>query len=403
MGVDRPVIIAGAGVGGLTAALALHQRGIAVELYERRTEEAIRTASGSGLTLWSNASTSLGWLGLAEQLLAASEQVTGIESYDARGRVRFRMHSHRHLWPAALPSLSIGRMDLFLVLMNACADRGISIHYGQEVTDFRDCADGVEVTVAGGQQIDGVALLGADGIRSSVLTRLHGSVPAVYLGRTVYRGVVAGSQDLVAGIPQLYHDPDTGIGGGVYPIGGDRAAWTLSVEAPAGEREMPEQIPAHLTRLVRTMPAVLRERVTRTPAEAVIRTDIWYHDWHEHWGSGHVTLLGDAAHAMPNDLGQGACQAVEDGLVLADALADAVSVTAGLRAYEQRRYARVKWIREQSVRVATSPEPANRVVRRLMTGLVRLYLAMSEKQMWREMQRPPELSGLPVPVAGGTG
>ncbi len=401
MRIDRPVVIAGAGVGGLTAALALHQRGIPVEVYERRTEEAIRTAPGSGLTLWSNASTSLGWLGLAEPLLAVAEQVVGIHSYDARGRVRFRMDSHRHLWPDALPSLSIGRMDLFMVLMNACAERGIGIRYGQEVTDFRDSTDGVLVTVAGGEQISGAALVGADGIRSAVLTRLHGSVPAVYLGRTVYRGVVEGVEGLMAGTPQLYHDPGTGIGGGVYPIGGDRAAWTLSVAAPAGEREMPEEIPAHLAHLARTMPAVLHDRVVRTEARAVIRTDIWYHRWHEHWGNGHVTLLGDAAHAMPNDLGQGACQAVEDGLVLADALAAEGSVTAGLRAYEQRRYARVKWVREQSVRVATSPEPANPAVRWLMTRLVRLYLAMAEKQMWREMQRLPELTGLPVPVAGG--
>ncbi|MGA8116118.1 MAG: NAD(P)/FAD-dependent oxidoreductase [Actinocatenispora sp.] len=397
---DRPVVIAGAGIGGLTAALALHQRGLPVEVYERRTPEQIRTAPGSGLTLWSNASTSLGWLGLGEPLLAAGERVVAIHSYDAKYRVRFRMDSHKYLWPDALPSLSIGRMDLAEVLMTACQERGVPVHYGHTVAGYRDGEDGVEVKVDGVGDVAGSALIGADGVRSAVLTQLHGSVPGIYLGRTTYRGVVPGSEGVVPEIPQLFHDPASGIGGGVYPVGGDRVAWTLSTHAPAGERDTPEQTLKHARELATVLPEVLRTRVDRTPAEAILRTDIWYHEWHENWGTGHVTLLGDAAHAMPNDLGQGACQAVEDGLVLADALAAADSTDGGLRAYEQRRYERVKWVREQSVRVATAPEPENPVVRFVMGKLTRMYLSMAEKQMWTEMQRLPELSDRPAREPG---
>lgn len=398
---DRPVVVAGAGIGGLTAALALRQRDVPVEVYERRTAEQIRTAPGSGLTLWSNASTSLGWLGLAEPLLAAGERVVAIHSYDARGRVRFKMDSHKYLWPDALPSLSIGRMDLAEVLMTACQQRGINVHYGHNVAGYRDDGDGVEVKVDGVGDVSGSALIGADGVRSAVLTQLHGSVPGIYLGRTTYRGVVPGTEGVVREVPQLFHDPTTGIGGGVYPVGGDRAAWTLSIHAPAGEREgTPQETLARARKLAEVLPGVLRSCVERTPAEAILRTDVWYHEWHEDWGSGHVTLLGDAAHAMPNDLGQGACQAVEDGLVLADALATAPSVPDGLRAYEQRRHERVKWVREQSVRVATAPEPGNPVVRFVLGKLTRLYLSMAEKQMWTEMQRLPHLSDRPSQKPG---
>lgn len=397
----RPIIVAGAGVGGLTTALALARHGLPVEVYERRTAEEIRTAPGSGLTLWSNASTPLGWLGLGERLLAVAERVVEIRNFDSRGRVRFAMRTHPYIWPQALPSLSIGRMDLAAILMSACAQRGIPVHYGRRVTGYRTTGDGVEVRL-GSDAVTGSALVGADGVRSAVLTQLHGEVPGIYLGRSTYRGVCAGAADLVPEVPQLFHDETTRIGGGVYPIGGDRAAWTLSWRAPAGEREEPGREHDHAVRLARVLPALLRDRVARTPADAIIRTDIWYHEWHEKWGDGPVTLLGDAAHAMPNDLGQGACQAVEDAVVLADALAAGdlsgpAGTAAALRDYERRRHQRVKWVRQQSVQVATAAEPGNPVARWLMGRLTRLYLAIAEKKMWQEMQRLPELT-----VPGGS-
>ncbi|MFG1951743.1 FAD-dependent oxidoreductase [Micromonospora sp. NPDC048830] len=399
---SRPIIVAGAGIGGLTAALALARHGLPVEVYERRTAEEIRTAPGSGLTLWSNASTPLGWLGLGDRLLAAAERVVEIRNHDSRGRLRFSMRTHPYIWPDALPSLSIGRMDLAAILLEACAERGVPVHHGRRVTGYRNAGDGVEVLLDD-DTVAGAALVGADGVRSAVLTQLRGEVPGVYLGRTTYRGVCAGAQGLVPEVPLLFHDEETRVGGGVYPIGGDRAAWTLSWKAPAGEREQPGREHEHAVKLARVLPAVLRDRVARTPAEAIIRTDVWYHEWHEDWGDGVVTLLGDAAHAMPNDLGQGACQAVEDAVVLADALAAGDlshpdGVAAALRAYERRRYDRVRWVRQQSVQVATAAEPRTALARWAMGKLTRLYLAMAEKKMWQQMQQPPELTAHPTPA-----
>ena len=95
----RPIVVAGAGVGGLTTALALARHGLPVEVYERRTAEEIRNAPGSGLTLWSNASTPLGRLGLGDRLLAAAERVVEIRNFDSRGRIRFTMRTHPYIWP----------------------------------------------------------------------------------------------------------------------------------------------------------------------------------------------------------------------------------------------------------------------------------------------------------------
>jgi|SRR6476660_501910 len=388
----KPIVIAGAGIGGLTAALALRAHDLPVEVYDRRTAEEIRTAAGSGLTIWSNASTVLGWLGLGERLLAASAEVHAIRNSDPKGNIRFNMSTDKHRWPDSLPSVSVGRMDLAEILMGAARERGVPVHYGQAVEGFEVHGDEVEVHLADGGRVEASALVGADGIRSGIHTRLRGEIEAKYLGRTTYRGVVPGADGLVPNVPLLFHDSDTGYGGGVYPIGFGRAAWTLSYVSEPGQRDEPGQVRAQAEKVAAGLPAVLRERVARTPDEAIIRTDVWYHVFKEGWGSGPVTLLGDAAHAMPNDLGQGACQAVEDGVVLADALGRASDVVSGLRAYEQRRYERVKWVHEQSVIVATAPEIKNPVLGWVMGKATRLYLAMAEKGMWRRMQQPPELS-----------
>lgn len=402
MTASPPILVAGAGIGGLTAALALAARGIPVEVHERREEAEIRSAPGSGLTIWSNASTPLGWLGLGAGLLARSEVVEAIRNTDTSGRLLFRMSTGRHVHPGALPSVSIGRGELADLLMSACADRGIKVHYGHHVVGYLTSGPGpgpgVTVLLRDGAAVPGRALVGADGIRSAVLTQLSGRPPIVHLGRTVYRGICAPDAELATtsglepNVPGLFNDPDTDVGGGLYPIGGGRLAWTLSCPAAPGGHDAPGDQKQHALALVGPLPAAVGRAVQLTPAGAVIRTDISYHRWREHWGDGRVTLLGDAAHAMPNDLGQGACQAIEDGVVLADALAATEDTRAGLRSYEQRRVERVKWVHEQSVRVATARPVRSPLLRRATTMATRAFLAVAEKGMWTRMQQPPELA-----------
>lgn len=405
MNPTAPILVAGAGIGGLTAALALTARGLPVEVFERRQEAEIRSAPGSGLTIWSNASTPLGWLGLGDRLLAHADTVEAIRNTDTRGRVLFHMSTGRHVRPGALPSLSIGRGDLADVLLAACAGRGVPVHFGRQVTGFADSGDGVLARLADGSTVPGSALVGADGIRSAVRTELSGPPPVVHSGRTVYRGICTPDDRLLAQaglrphVPGLFNDPGTDTGGGLYRIGGGRLAWTLSCRAAPGGHDAPGDQRRHALELVGPLPPAIGRAVRLTPADAVIRTDIAYHEWRPDWGAGPVTLLGDAAHAMPNDLGQGACQAVEDGVVLADALAAAADARSGLRAYEDRRRDRVKWVHEQSVMVASAKPARNPMVRRAVGLATRAYLAVAEKGMWTRMQQPPELS-VPLGPAG---
>ncbi|MFR9674847.1 FAD-dependent oxidoreductase [Streptomyces sp. TR06-5] len=395
---DRPVLIAGAGIGGLTAALALARRGLPVAVYERREGKEIVMA-GSGLTIWSNATTALGSLGLTDALLAAGEEVRGGNSVNEHERVIYTMRTARHTWPGSVPSVSISRGDLADLLMGACEEAGVPLHLGRRCVGYEDGADGVTLKLEDGETVRGSVLVGADGIRSAILTQLNGGLPEpLYTGRSTYRGISPSSEGLEPGLVYMFHHAGTKVGGGAWHVGRDRAAWTLSCATPPGGRDEAGTLHRRATELAAPLPGLPSRLVAATPPEAVIRTDIFYHDWREHWGEGRVTLLGDAAHAMPTDLGQGACQAIEDGVVLADVLASHEDPVAALRAYEDRRIARVRWVREQVMRMVKLPQIENRLVKWLVNKLVApVVIAFKQRALWRELQRPP----LPVEEAHG--
>lgn len=395
MELTRPILVTGAGVGGLTAALALARHGFAVQVYERRDYDEISRNAGFGHTIWSNATTSLRTLGLGEELLARTELMQGFESRNSRQQVMFRMNTAESIWPGCAPTVGIGRGDLIGLLREACLDRGVTIHYGRRATGYEVVGDSVTLKLDDGSTAEGAALIGADGIRSTVLQQLHGRLPVVYTGRSTYRGIAPGTCGLKRGTVHLFSDPDSRYGGGAWLIGGDRVVWTLSCErAPGGDD--PQGIPARARELADVLGGPAPHFVRATPEETVSRIDVYYHEWLDRWGDGPVTLLGDAAHALPTDLGQGACMAIEDGVVLADCLATAADVPAGLREYERRRRERVFWVREQVLRVNRFKPIRNKALRWVVGRVAKVVVAANAPKMWRQVQRPPELTAEPA-------
>ncbi|MFG1951721.1 FAD-dependent oxidoreductase [Micromonospora sp. NPDC048830] len=391
MDLTRPILVTGAGVGGLTAALALARHGFAVRVYERRELEEITTNAGFGHTIWSNATTSLRTLGLGERLLARAEPMLGFESRNSRQQVMFRTNTADSIWPGCAPTVGIGRGDLIGLLREACLDRGVQIEYGQRATGYEIAGDEVTLKLADGSTVTGAGLIGADGIRSTILEQLHGRIPAVYTGRSTYRGIAPGTCGLKRGTVHLFSDPDSRFGGGAWLIGGDRVVWTLSCERTPGTED-PQGIPARAREIADVLGGPAPTFVRDTPQETISRIDVYYHEWLDHWGEGPVTLLGDAAHALPTDLGQGACMAIEDGVVLADCLATAADVPSGLREYERRRRERVHWVREHVLRVNRFKPISNKALRWVVGKIAKVVVASSAPKMWREVQRPPELT-----------
>lgn len=336
------VLIIGGGIGGLAAAIALQQIGLAVTVFESTPE--LREV-GAGLSLWPNAVKALDKLGLGEPLRAMGvpNGSAGIRAWDGTPLVQLTASTLEQTFGA--PTIVVHRADLQTLLRAALAPD--TLRLGWECTGLRPDAEGVTAQFADGQSVRGDLLIGADGIRSITRTQILGEQPLRYAGYTAWRGIAHFAHD------QLLLGETWGRGTrfGIAPLNQERVYWFATRNAPAGSAAAPAGHKSELLRHLRGWHDPISAVITATDATAILHNDIYDLQPLKRWGHGRVTLLGDAAHAMTPNLGQGACQALEDAVALAAGLHAGSSGSAGLRAYEAQRISRANAIVRQSWRV----------------------------------------------------
>lgn len=307
------VIIVGGGIGGLSAALALRQAGHDPLILEEAPELG---DVGAGLLLWPNATSLLRQLGVLDELMKRSGRAKVFERWTDRGRFinRVSLESvERHF---GAPTIVVRRSVLHEVLRSALP---------VEALQLSSRCIGVEETSAileSGEKIAGDLLVGADGLHSTVRASLHGERAPHYSGTTAWRGMASGAE-LAEGT--FFFAWGRGSQFGAVRLDDDRVYWFATKNAPEGDKLEDLRV------RFRGWHPFVTDLVGRT--ERVVRHDLY--DREPAWGRGNVTLLGDAAHPMTPHLGQGACQAIEDAVSLAQRLPD-------LRAYERERAPRAK-------------------------------------------------------------
>jgi salicylate hydroxylase len=341
---SRTVIIAGAGIGGLTAALAIAQRGFRVAVLDQaeRLEEV-----GAGIQLSPNASRVLIGLGLGKELescVVAPEELRVMNAQTARVLARAPLGAAVARRYGA-PYWVIHRGDLQKVLLDAVrANPDVALQLGTRVEDFAVHGNGVTIAaLASGSPFEerGIALVGADGLWSSVRARLgHRSAPR-FAGHTAWRALVP-ADAVVADLRQpmvnlwlgrhahLVHYPVRN-GQLVNIVAIIRDDWQESGWSAAGER----------AEILARYPAGMWPALARAALAAPQRWQKWaLYDRGPlaRWGKGAVTLLGDAAHPMLPYLAQGAAMAIEDAAVLGARLAETPDDPDGaMRRYEGQR------------------------------------------------------------------
>jgi 2-polyprenyl-6-methoxyphenol hydroxylase-like FAD-dependent oxidoreductase len=330
------VLIAGGGIGGLTAAIALRRVGFDAVVFERR-EDRTRLAAGAAFTLWHNAMRGLQQLGLAEQAIALGGVIQRAEIRTRRGhRVLATWSVRAHQARFGVPSVGVQRTALHTLLVRELGAERVRL--GAQCIGFAQDARSVTVRFADGHEDWGDVLIGADGLHSAIRAQLLGPARPRYAGYTTWQGI-ADTDD--AALLQTFRVVwGAGERFTSYPVGPRQLYWLAVRNAPPGEEDGAAGPKPHLLRHYREWPAPIPAVIAATEASRILRADSSDRPPVRRWGEGRVTLLGDAAHPMTFNLGQGACQAIEDSVVLGKCLGQAGDLAAALRDYEARRFAR---------------------------------------------------------------
>jgi 2-polyprenyl-6-methoxyphenol hydroxylase-like FAD-dependent oxidoreductase len=332
------ILVAGAGIGGLTAALALDAVGIDVTVIERTDLRPL----GVGINLLPHAVRELHALGLGEELSRIAVAPAAISYYDTDGTLLFR-EPRGVDGGYGYPQYSVHRGRLQALLLSSLRDRrgpGV-VRDSTEVAAFEESVEDVHVQTSAGEFAADV-LVGADGIHSTVRRVLHpGPDPLLWSGLRMFRGAVDGDAFLDGRTMSIVKSADN-IDLVVYPIGNDQINWVVMLPGgypgplPGDARwNQPGNRSEVLHHLEQWNLGWLdaADLVRRT--EPVLEYPMVDRDVLPYWGRGRVTLLGDAAHPMYPVGANGGSQAIVDAAVLAEELSR--DFEHGLRRYEHRR------------------------------------------------------------------
>ncbi|MFI5621336.1 NAD(P)H-dependent oxidoreductase [Streptomyces sp. NPDC051567] len=336
----RSVTVAGGGIGGLAAAAAMAGRGFDVTVVERASRI---DSGGSGLVLHPNgvwAADALG--GQIGSRVRAAGHVTADDEVrvlmDASGTVLAEEPIGATGRKFGAPQISVLRRALHRALLDEALAAGASVRLATAVEDYLTHESHVSVRLGDDSTIVCDALVGADGIDSAVRRRMLGDGPPQYRGYTSVRGRTSGSV-----LGQRGHVVSgRGVQLFVTPVGGGTLHWTAKITSPAGIWPPlgPATAQRRLTETLEGWYGPVVALVRDADSADIVVTDIYDRDPVSRWTDGRVVLLGDAAHPMVPALGQGANMALEDAIVLADAMASHPSVTAALDAYARERVGR---------------------------------------------------------------
>jgi len=337
------VAIIGGGIGGLTAANALSQAGIEVAVYEAAAE--LREI-GAGVALHPNAMKVLRAVGVEGSVRAVAGQASWQVMRNWKtGRVIGKTSREQQAASFGIMGATVHRADLLGVLAGALPAGLVTL--GKRCTEVRPDGDLAVARFADGSEVEADVIVGADGIHSPVRTSLFGPDDPRFTGKICYRSViparaVRGPRPRPEG-SQWFGPHGTIV---LYPLRGEELINVVCHFDDAGYR--------HESWIAECSGAEVLERYARWH-ESLLRlfaaAPTWYkwalydRDPIPRWTRGRITVLGDAAHPMLPYLGQGACQAIEDGAVLATALsAEASDPLAGLARYERTRRPRASQV-----------------------------------------------------------
>lgn len=341
------VIVIGAGIGGLTAGIALSQVGYDVEIYDRVSE--LRPV-GAGISLWSNGVKILNRLGLGAEIAAIGGEMNQMQYRTKTGELLNDIDLMPLILQVGQRPYPVARRDLQHLLLKAFPG---DVQLNHRCLDVEEDATGVTAIFENGHHARGDVVIAADGIRSTLRTYvLDQPVMPKYGGYINWNGLVASSEDLAPEKTWMIYVGNNQRAS-MMPVADHRLYFFFDVPLPSDTPAYPEQYRSELKGYFQGWADPVQRLIDGLDPQETARPVIHDVGPLKRFVRGRVALLGDSAHATCPDLGQGGCQAMEDGWVLTNYLiSTTVSVEDALQRYEAERMTRANAVVEKARRRA---------------------------------------------------
>lgn len=341
------VLIVGGGIGGLALAIGLRKAGIDADVVEIRQQWSIYHV---GIIAQSNLVRAMVSLGIADDCVAAGFSYSGVRFCDASGRVLSETPGVKLAGPGYPAYLGLTRPALHTVLFAASKKAGAVVRLGLTVAELTQSDSKAAVKFTDGSSGEYDLFVGADGVHSKIRTMVFGEhLKPRFTGEGVWRYNVSRPPEVDYG--SIYDSPE-GPKAGLIPLTHDTAYIFRIGPEPGNPRFPKEQLATIMRERLKLFGGAIGQLAHEiTNPELVVYRPLESLFVPSPWHRGRVVLIGDAAHAITPHLGQGAAQAVEDAVVLADELGRSAQLCDALQSFERRRYERCKLILEASLEI----------------------------------------------------
>jgi 2-polyprenyl-6-methoxyphenol hydroxylase-like FAD-dependent oxidoreductase len=374
------VLIQGAGIGGLTLAIALEQRGYKVKVVERAAGLA---EVGAGIWMAANPMQVFARLGFAEKIIEAGWAVRLLRLQDWKSGDIQTTNMSQIAKEYGFETIALHRGVLQRLLFEQLEAN--SVRFGCEVQSITQNGDQVFASLSDGSSCAAAIIVGADGFNSQMRRMAGLGGVKRYSGASSYRAIARGTQILPAEAGhEAYEIWAKGCRVGFSKINADDYYWYMTFDAPAGEASLESERKAHSETLFRTYFPRWIGLLENTQTQEILRTDLSDLRPLTQWSSGRVGLIGDAAHATTPNLGQGGAMAVEDALVLADTFKELGLNEAAWKRFEQLRRKKVDWTVSTSWSIGKICHLGNPLFRTLRNiALKKTPAGVTQKQLQR--------------------
>jgi 2-polyprenyl-6-methoxyphenol hydroxylase-like FAD-dependent oxidoreductase len=370
-------IIIGAGIGGLTTALALMKKGFDVTIYEQSEEVK---EMGAGIWIAPNGLKVFDDLGISKDIIDAGKTLEKISVVDINGKLISTIDGNKIKVKHKFATVAIHRASLQQILVSYIPKNKIIL--GKRFSTYQQTKNSISASFEDGTILEADFLINADGIKSNARLQIHSDLNLRYSGQTCWRFVSEFDlPEKESGNMYEIWSNKKGLRVGYSKINDKQIYVFITNYEKAGGKDNPQTVINDLTNLCAEFPQMIKQMILSTKGKGILRNDLFDFKPIKKWTDGKAALIGDAAHATTPNLGQGACQAIEDAFVLAQELSLCNDVEIGLKSFEEKRIKKATYITNTSWQFGQVTNTSG-LLKSVLMGALRLTPnSINEKQL----------------------